>query len=75
MIEEKFTIFIDFVLKVGRSGGGKSTILKLIFRFFDPNEGQILIDGKSIAEIQQNSLRKFLGIVPQDTILFNDTIL
>lgn len=59
---------------VGRSGGGKSTILKLIFRFFDPHEGEILIDGQNIAEIQQNSLRRFLGIVPQDTILFNDTI-
>lgn len=49
-------------------------MLKLIFRFFEPNEGEILIDGTNIAKFQQNSLRKFLGIVPQDTILFNESI-
>lgn len=59
---------------MGRSGGGKSTLLKLIFRFFDPLEGEILADGTNVRKIQQKMLRESLCIFPQDTILFNDTI-
>lgn len=59
---------------VGTTGGGKSTISRLLFRLYDPNEGRILIDGQDIRTITQESLRKIIGIVPQDTVLFNDTI-
>ena len=59
---------------VGPSGAGKSTISRLLFRFYDPNEGRILIDGQDIRTVTQRSLRKHLGMVPQDTVLFNDTI-
>ncbi len=59
---------------VGESGSGKSTLVKLLFRFYDAKDGQILIDGQSISEVTQHSLRKHIGIVPQDTVLFNDTI-
>lgn len=59
---------------VGTSGSGKSTILRLIFRFFDPHSGNIKIDGQDIREITLESLRKSIGVVPQDTALFNDTI-
>ncbi len=59
---------------VGPSGAGKSTIARLLFRFYDPWEGRILIDGQDIAQITQASLRAALGIVPQDSVLFNDTI-
>ncbi|MBN9343453.1 MAG: metal ABC transporter permease [Caedibacter sp. 38-128] len=59
---------------VGPSGAGKSTISRLLFRFYDVIEGRILIDGRDIREITQSSLRKAIGIVPQDTVLFNDTI-
>ncbi len=59
---------------VGPSGAGKSTIARLIFRFYDPWFGRILIDGQDIKAVTQESLRKALGIVPQDTVLFNDTI-
>lgn len=59
---------------VGPSGCGKSTVLKLLFRFFDPSEGKILVNGKDVREYQLNSLRKHMGVVPQDTVLFNDTI-
>ncbi|CZR57552.1 probable ATP-binding cassette transporter protein, mitochondrial [Phialocephala subalpina] len=59
---------------VGPSGCGKSTILKLLFRFYDPQEGRILIDGQDIREVSLESLRKAIGVVPQDTPLFNDTI-
>ena len=59
---------------VGPSGAGKSTIARLIFRFYDPWFGRILIDGQDIKTVTQESLRKALGIVPQDTVLFNDTI-
>jgi ATP-binding cassette subfamily B protein len=59
---------------VGPSGAGKSTISRLLFRFYDVTEGRILIDGQDIREVQQQSLRAGLGIVPQDTVLFNDTI-
>jgi ATP-binding cassette subfamily B protein len=59
---------------VGPSGAGKSTIARLLYRFYDPTEGRILIDGQDIAEVTQTSLRAAIGIVPQDTVLFNDTI-
>src|SRR5262249_25454191 len=59
---------------VGPSGAGKSTIARLLYRFYDPTAGRILIDGQDIAEVKQRSLRAAIGIVPQDTVLFNDTI-
>jgi ATP-binding cassette subfamily B protein len=59
---------------VGPSGAGKSTIARLLYRFYDPSDGRILIDGQDIAEVSQKSLRAAIGIVPQDTVLFNDTI-
>ncbi|MDE0934201.1 MAG: ABC transporter ATP-binding protein/permease, partial [Novosphingopyxis baekryungensis] len=59
---------------VGPSGAGKSTIGRLLFRFYDPQGGRILIDGQDIAHVTQESLRQGIGIVPQDTVLFNDTI-
>lgn len=59
---------------VGPSGCGKSTILRLLFRFYDVQEGKILIDGQDIRHITLDSLRKAIGVVPQDTPLFNDTI-
>jgi len=59
---------------VGPSGAGKSTISRLLFRFYEPTSGRIFIDGQDIAEVQQASLRKVIGMVPQDTVLFNDTI-
>ena len=62
------------VALVGPSGAGKSTIARLIFRFYDPWGGRILIDGQDIAGVTQASLRSALGIVPQDSVLFNDTI-
>ncbi|CAG8704810.1 24374_t:CDS:10, partial [Cetraspora pellucida] len=63
------------VALVGPSGGGKSTILRLLFRFYDVETGRILIDGQDIRLVKQESLRKNIGVVPQDTVLFNDTIL
>ncbi|SDF37494.1 ABCB family ABC transporter ATP-binding protein/permease [Bosea robiniae] len=59
---------------VGPSGAGKSTISRLLFRFYEPQAGRILIDGQPIADVQQVSLRAAIGMVPQDTVLFNDTI-
>jgi ABC-type transport system involved in Fe-S cluster assembly fused permease/ATPase subunit len=59
---------------VGPSGAGKSTISRLLFRFYEPSSGRILIDGQDIADVQQASLREKIGMVPQDTVLFNDTI-
>ena len=59
---------------VGPSGAGKSTIARLLYRFYDPTSGRILIDGQDIAAVNQKSLRASIGIVPQDTVLFNDTI-
>jgi ATP-binding cassette subfamily B (MDR/TAP) protein 6 len=53
----------------------KSTILRLLFRFYDTQSGRILIDGQDISTVMQRSLRKNIGVVPQDTVLFNDTIL
>ncbi|XP_047330590.1 ABC transporter B family member 25, mitochondrial-like [Impatiens glandulifera] len=59
---------------VGTSGSGKSTILRLLFRFFDTDSGNIRIDGQDIRNITMESLRRSIGVVPQDTVLFNDTI-
>lgn len=63
-----------FVGVVGPSGAGKSTILKLLFRFYDPASGKIEIDGQDISKVTQSSLRSALGIVPQEVVLFNDTL-
>ncbi|MGS2720531.1 ABCB family ABC transporter ATP-binding protein/permease [Paraglaciecola aestuariivivens] len=63
------------VAVVGESGSGKSTLVKLLFRFYDTTRGKICIDGQDIRKVNQHSLRKAIGIVPQDTVLFNDTIL
>ena len=72
---------VDFTIEpgttvaiVGPSGAGKSTISRLLFRFYDVSEGAILIDGQDIRAVSQASLRAAIGIVPQDTVLFNDTI-
>jgi ATP-binding cassette subfamily B protein len=59
---------------VGPSGAGKSTISRLLYRFYDVNSGRVLIDGQNIADVTQKSLRAAIGMVPQDTVLFNDTI-
>uniref|UniRef100_A0A3Q3XMM1 ATP-binding cassette sub-family B member 6 n=1 Tax=Mola mola TaxID=94237 RepID=A0A3Q3XMM1_MOLML len=61
-------------LSVGPSGSGKSSILRLLFRFYDPQRGSIRIDGQDISKVRQSSLRSYIGVVPQDTVLFNDTI-
>jgi ATP-binding cassette subfamily B protein len=72
---------VDFVVPpgatlaiVGPSGAGKSTIARLLFRFYDVDQGAIEIDGQDIRDITQDSLRRSIGVVPQDTVLFNDTI-
>jgi ATP-binding cassette subfamily B protein len=63
------------VAVVGASGSGKSTLARLLFRFYDVNAGRIAINGADIRGVMQSSLRSAIGIVPQDTVLFNDTIL
>ncbi|XP_076242345.1 ABC transporter ATP-binding protein/permease Hmt-1 [Calliopsis andreniformis] len=62
------------VALVGPSGAGKSTIVRLLFRFYDVEQGAILIDGQNIKTVKQDSLRSVIGVVPQDTVLFNNTI-
>lgn len=62
------------VAVVGPSGAGKSTLSRLLYRFYDTQQGQILIDAQNIQQVTQDSLRKSIGIVPQDTVLFNDTV-
>ncbi|MFL0806973.1 MAG: ABC transporter ATP-binding protein/permease [Oceanobacter sp.] len=62
------------VAVVGGSGAGKSTLTKLLFRLYDPQQGQVSIDGQNIRDVPQSELRQQLGIVPQDTVLFNDTL-
>jgi ATP-binding cassette subfamily B protein len=62
------------VAVVGESGSGKSTLVKLLFRFYDVNSGNISIDNQIISQVTQNSFRQHIGIVPQDTVLFNDTL-
>ena len=72
---------IDFVVPAGRklaivgpTGAGKSTISRVLFRFYDVTQGRITIDGQDIRDVTQESLRTAIGVVPQDTVLFNDTI-
>ncbi|QKX17773.1 ABC transporter ATP-binding protein/permease [Microbulbifer sp. YPW1] len=60
---------------VGASGAGKSTLFKLLFRFYDVDSGSVLVDGQDIREVSQDSLRRAIGVVPQDTVLFNQSIL
>jgi ATP-binding cassette subfamily B protein len=60
---------------VGPSGAGKSTISRILMRFYDVADGRVLIDGQDIRDVTQASLREAIGVVPQDTVLFNDTIL
>jgi ATP-binding cassette subfamily B protein len=62
------------VAVVGRSGSGKSTLARLLLRFYDPHDGQIVLDGQGIAELSAGSVRRAIGVVPQETVLFNDTI-
>lgn len=59
---------------VGPSGSGKTTIVRLLFRFYDVDSGSIMIDGQNIQLVTQSSLRKEIGVVPQDTVLFNNSI-
>lgn len=63
-----------YVGLAGPSGAGKSTILKLLFRFYDPDGGRVLIDGEDVRALTQRSLRRALGLVPQEVVLFNDTL-
>jgi ATP-binding cassette subfamily B protein len=62
------------VAVVGESGSGKSTLSRLLFRFYDVSSGTILVNGQDVRQVRQKSLRAAIGIVPQDTVLFNDTI-
>ncbi len=62
------------VAVVGHSGAGKSTLSRLLFRFYDTSDGRVLINGQDVRDVTQESLRSAIGIVPQDTVLFNDTI-
>ncbi len=62
------------VAVVGPSGSGKSTLSRMLLRFYDPEEGRILIDGQDVRDLTLDSLREIMGVVPQDTVLFNDTI-
>lgn len=59
---------------VGHSGAGKSTLSRLLFRFYDVNQGRVQIDGQDLRDVTQDSIRQAIGMVPQDTVLFNDTI-
>ena len=79
--ERQILHYVDFTIPAGKtvavvgySGSGKSTLVRLLFRFYDVNKGRILIDNQDIRKVTQQSLRKALGIVPQDTVLFNETI-
>lgn len=62
------------VALVGPSGSGKSTIIRLLFRFYDVQSGSINVDGQNVKDVQQKSLREVVGVVPQDTVLFNNSI-
>jgi ATP-binding cassette subfamily B protein len=63
------------VAVVGPSGAGKSTLARLLFRFYDTSQGRILVNGQDISHVTQDSLRRAIGIVPQDTVLFNESLL
>ena len=65
----------SMVALVGPSGAGKSTISRILFRFYDIQAGRVTIDGQDLGEVSQDSLRAAIGVVPQDTVLFNDTII
>jgi ABC-type transport system involved in Fe-S cluster assembly fused permease/ATPase subunit len=62
------------VAVVGHSGSGKSTLARLLFRFYDTSTGSVRINGSDLRALQQSSVRAAIGIVPQDTVLFNDSI-
>lgn len=62
-------------MQVGPTGSGKSTIMRLLFRFYDVVGGKILVDDVDVQDFTQTSLRQAMGVVPQDTVLFNDSIL
>lgn len=64
----------SFVGLCGPSGAGKSTMLKLLFRFYDPESGRVLIDGQDLTSVEQDSVRDALGLVPQEVVLFNDSL-
>jgi ATP-binding cassette subfamily B protein len=64
----------ETVAIVGPTGAGKSTLSRILFRFYDIQSGSVTIDGQDIRDVSQDSLRRAIGIVPQDTVLFNDTI-
>ena len=64
----------ETIALVGPSGAGKSTIIRLLFRFYDIQDGAILMDGQNVRDVTQSSLRQAIGVVPQDTVLFNDNI-
>lgn len=59
---------------VGATGSGKSTVLRLLFRFYDPTSGAVYIDGQDLRSVTQASFREHIAVVPQDTVLFNDSI-
>eukprot|EP00741_Cyanophora_paradoxa_P005098 tig00000857_g4940.t1 len=59
---------------VGPTGSGKSTVLRLLFRAYDPHSGSVLVDGRDVRDVTQESLRRHIGVVPQDTVLFNDSL-
>lgn len=59
---------------VGPSGSGKTTIFRLLFRFFDPTDGEILYDGQPLSKLSMESVRKYIGVIPQDTVLFNESV-
>ena len=80
--ERKILHGVDFTIRpgekvavVGHSGAGKSTLSRLLFRFYDVTGGRVLLDGQDVREVTRDSLREVIGIVPQDTVLFNDSIL
>jgi len=81
MPEREILRDVDFTIRpgekvavVGHSGAGKSTLSRLLFRFYDVTHGAVLVDGQDVRTVTQESLRQVIGVVPQDTVLFNDTI-
>lgn len=81
MPEREILRDVDFTIRpgekvavVGHSGAGKSTLSRLLFRFYDVTAGAVLVDGQDVRAVTQESLRQVIGVVPQDTVLFNDTI-